>query len=134
MKVQVDRTKHDAKDDSNPNIEKDKRQVRKLDDIRGNIDIAKVERLGNKIAELSSLISDYEDLKRTYLAQLFTLTGDIDYNIRGDSWTYEQVSGRTYLSEQRLLEEGIPARIIAKCKVKGESYRQVRRDKEKKKG
>jgi len=93
--------------------------------------VAKIKRLGGKIADLSSLLADYEDLKSTYMTQLADLTGDIDYNIRGDGWTYEEVSGRTHLSEEKLLEF-LPISKIAKCKIRGKSYRQIRRDREKK--
>lgn len=113
-----------------------KREVRQLDDLTldNASDVTKIKRLGDKIAALSAQISEYEDLKKLYLAQLDAITGanNVDYNIKGATWTYEEVSGRLYLSEQRLLESGVKMSILAKCKVRSAPYRQIRRDREKK--
>lgn len=110
-----------------------KREARSLSDINDLPDatLTKIERLGNKIADLSSLLADYEDLKKSYMAQLAELTPDIDYSVRGTTWTYEEVAGRLYLSEQKLLEY-LPISKINECKIRSEPYRQVRRDREKK--
>jgi hypothetical protein len=131
---------------TNANTDKPERIVKSIDELSTNPplspsgssidprDIKRIQRLGDKISALALEIDTLDYERSELLKQLNDLRSSlgIDFSVKGDKWTYEECSGRTHLDEKLLLENGVSARIIKKCKRKGKGYLQVRRDREKK--
>lgn len=94
----------------------------------------KLASLGSSIATINGEIADLEEVKKSQMAIVRALAAEYDIpNVKLEGvFNLTLCQGKTTLSVERLLEEGIPMALIESCKKQGDPYWEVKRAKAKK--